>query len=1173
MDRTGGGLMPLVNGTPGDDSLVGGDTGDSIYGRAGDDVLQGGSGNDYIDGEDGTDILYGGDGDDGLLNTSDSSIPGAENDQMYGQGGNDNLYLYVTTTEPETVVMDGGAGDDRVHFDGWWYNHHVTLAGGDGNDTILCYGAATALIDAGSGDDILILSFSEVMTSATVALGTGKDLVQITSASFGRSEVPVAVHFTDFAGGAAGDRLSFDSAMRYLDGWDRISNPFATGHLALTQRAGVGAVLSMDVDGGGDELLDFVVFQGVDAATLGAFNIGWNADGSVGPGLVLDGTAGADAFLGSGDGDLLRGLAGDDRLIASAGNDVAEGGAGDDVLDGGWGDDRLYGGANNDQLFDVAGGDDEFYGGDGNDILEAQRDYVAAHSVVLLDGGEGNDALGYGPLNQTPYRRYVDDVTLLGGNGDDRIDVTWASSAVIDAGAGNDTLYLTASTTTYTITLGTGSDTIDLWHSGSPGSMIVTDFETGESGDRLDIDGYFGNRSGDMPAGTHPYAAGYARVVQRGADAVVQADRDGPSGSGGFVDLVVLQNRDANALTTHNLGGHSHIVGTAAGETLVGTGAAEVIRGLGGNDTLQAGSGNDLLDGGIGNDTLTGGLGNDTYYVDSAGDAINELAGQGTDRVFTGVSYTLAAQLEQLAASDAAGTAALTLSGNATANAITGNAGANVLDGRGGADVMTGLGGDDWYFVDSAGDVVVELANDPGNPLDGIAPGTAEGVNDRVFASVSYTLGAAAHVERLTTDNNAGTAAINLTGNALANLIYGNAGANVLNGAGGADTLVGLGGDDWYYVDDAGDAVSEAAGGGNDRIVTGVSYAMGAGVHVERLVTSDNAGFHEVSLTGNELANLVYGNAGNNVLDGRAGNDTLVGLDGFDTLVGGLGNDILSGGLGDDLYHVDSVGDVVLELAGEGSVDRVLASVSYVLGAGVDVELLTTNNNGGTAAINLTGNALAQTIYGNAGANVLDGRAGADTLIGLAGDDWYYVDDAGDYVMEMGGGGTDRVLASVSYSMVWADNVELLTTSNNAGTAAINLTGSYSANTIYGNAGANVLDGKQGADVLVGLGGADTFAFTTAIGYGNIDTISGFSVADDTIALDHAVFTGLPIGPLAAGALAIGPAATQLDDRIVYNAATGALLFDADGFEGVPAIQFATLAPGLALTGADFVVV
>ena len=64
------------------------------------------------------------------------------------------------------------------------------------------------------------------------------------------------------------------------------------------------------------------------------------------------------------------------------------------------------------------------------------------------------------------------------------------------------------------------------------------------------------------------------------------------------------------------------------------------------------------------------------------------------------------------------------------------------------------------------------------------------------------------------------------------------------------------------------------------------------------------------------------------------------------------------------------------------------------------IEHLATTNASGTTAINLTGNEFAQTIEGNAGANIINGGGGADTMIGHGGNDDYYVDNAGDKVVE-----------------------------------------------------------------------------------------------------------------------------------------------------------------------------
>ena len=349
-----------------------------------------------------------------------------------------------------------------------------------------------------------------------------------------------------------------------------------------------------------------------------------------------------------------------------------------------------------------------------------------------------------------------------------------------------------------------------------------------------------------------------------------------------------------------------------------------------------------------------------------------------------------------------------------------------------------------------------------------------------------------------------GTVIENATGGSAADVLVGNAAANLLNGGGGADTLIGRNGNDVYRVDAAGDQVTEASGEGEDRVTSSVTYTLGAGVHVETLGTVNAASTTALSLTGNELANSVYGNAGGNALNGGGANDLLVGLAGNDILYGGAGADNLRGGLGDDVYRMDDAADMIFEGSAEGS-DRVSASTSYTLNAGAAVETLVTNNGAATVALSLTGNEVNNSIYANAGDNVLSGGGGSDSLHGLEGKD--------------------------------------------------------------------TLKGGAGLDNLRGGAGEDNFLFDTALGAGNVDRIWDFAVADDTIQLDDAMFAGLGLGGLAAGAFATGAAASDADDRIIYNSATGALLFDADGNLAGAAVHFATLDPALAVSAADFAVI
>ena len=142
--------------------------------------------------------------------------------------------------------------------------------------------------------------------------------------------------------------------------------------------------------------------------------------------------------------------------------------------------------------------------------------------------------------------------------------------------------------------------------------------------------------------------------------------------------------------------------------------------------------------------------------------------------------------------------------------------------------------------------------------------------------------------------------------------------------------------------------------------------------------------------------------------------------------------------------------------------------------------------------------------------------------------------------------------------------------------AAINLTGNANGNVVIGNDGNNVINGGDGNDELTGLGGQDSFLFDTALNAAiNVDEITDFNVADDTIWLDDDIFSsGLTANNSVAGSqFVIGPAALDAGDRIIYNSATGAVLYDSDGTGPTAAVQFARLSAGLPLTNFDFLVV
>jgi Ca2+-binding RTX toxin-like protein len=349
-----------------------------------------------------------------------------------------------------------------------------------------------------------------------------------------------------------------------------------------------------------------------------------------------------------------------------------------------------------------------------------------------------------------------------------------------------------------------------------------------------------------------------------------------------------------------------------------------------GEASLSSGtSGADQLFGSVDVDKIFA-LGGDDQILSNAGDDI-VYAGSGNDIVYAGKGD----------------------------DEIYGGGGDDYIDGGSGADIMMGGPGNDRYIVDHENDLVVETIS------------RGAGGYDTVETMLSLT--ALDNIEALEAlgDND-----IDLTGNALDNLLVGNAGINNLSGQSGIDIIVGnagndtldggygrdklMGGegDDIYYVDSRSDVITESLEQGNDYVFATTSYTLSS--HVESL---ELVGIRAIFAGGNSLDNTLIGNNGNN------------------TLNGGLGADNMNGGIGDDTYIVDNIGDVVIDSAGN---DTVKSKINYTLGDGIEnLKML------GLLDIQGTGNNLDNTLTGNRGDNLLDGGAGSDYLIGGLGGDGF----------------------------------------------------------------------------------------------------------------------------------------------------------------------------------------
>ena len=260
-------------------------------------------------------------------------------------------------------------------------------------------------------------------------------------------------------------------------------------------------------------------------------------------------------------------------------------------------------------------------------------------------------------------------------------------------------------------------------------------------------------------------------------------------------------------------------------------------------------AGNDWLDGGSGADHMYGGPGHDSYVVDNAGDVVDETGGDGTDTVYSSVSFNLADPLHAIGSIEnltLTGNSSINATGNDLDNILLGNSKANVLIGGAGADWLDGGGGTDTAsYATSASGVTVSLALGTG------IGGDAQG--DHLF-----------NIE-------------NLTGSNFDDTLEGNAGNNKLVGGWGIDTV----------------SYAHAASGANG---VGVTVDLSS-TKAQNTVTAGSdtlSGFE--NLTGSQFNDTLRGTAGDNVITGLGGNDKLTGAGGNDTFVflPGFGNDMIT---------------------------------------------------------------------------------------------------------------------------------------------------------------------------------------------------------------------------------------------------------------------------------------
>ena len=988
---TGNTLDNALTGTSGDNTLDGQGGADTLIGGLGNDTYVVDNVGDVVTEQlnEGTDTVQAsisyalGTNVENLTLTGSAAINGTGNaldnvltgnsasNTLTGGAGNDT---YVVSTG-DMVIEAANQGLDQVLSDSTWTLganlENLTLTGtaainGTGNslNNILTGNSASNVLNGGVGADTLlggqgndIYVVDNVGDVVTEQANEGTDLIQST---------------VTYSLGANVENLTLTGAAAINATGNGLNNTL-TGNSAANVLAG-GAGNDLYVVGTGDTVIE----QSDEGTDTVQSAITWTLGANI-ENLTLTGAAAT-----NGTGNALNNV-----LTGNSAANTLDGGAGDDTLSGGAGADTLVGGLGNDTyIVDNVGDVMTELLNEGTDRVQSSVSYTLSANVEnltltgagalsatgnagenvltgnsgnnVLDGGMGADSLVGGLGNDTyvvddigdvvtenlnegtdtvqasityALGANVENLTLTGsgainGTGNNANNVVIGNSAanVLDGGGGTDTLRGGLGDDTYVIddamdvvteNLNEGSDTVQAAFNYTLGGNVENLTLTGTgaingTGNTLN-NVLTGNDADNVLSG----GAGADTLIGGQGDDIYLVDNAG--------DVISEQANEGTDLVQSSV---SYSL-SADVENLTLTGTAGInATGNSLNNILRGNAGANVLDGGTGADTLIGGKGNDTYLVDDAGDVVTENLNEGTDTVQAFITYTLGANLENLAL---VGTSTIDGTGNALNNVLTGNNAANVLtsgdgndtlDGGAGGDTLIGGLGNDTYLVDDANDLVMEALNE----------GT-----DTVQSTVTYALGA--NVENLILT---GSSALNGTGNALNNVLTGNSAANVLAGGAGNDT----------YVVSAGDSLIEHANEGTDTVQSDVSWTLGANLENLTLL-----GTTAISGIGNAFNNVLRGNSAANILAGGLGNDT----------------------------YVASTGDTIVENSNEGT-DTVQSDVSWTLGANLENLTLT-----GITASNGTGNSLSNTLTGNAAANQLTGGTGNDTLRGGLGNDTYLI--------------------------------------------------------------------------------------------------------------------------------------------------------------------------------------
>ncbi|ESQ74630.1 calcium-binding protein [Asticcacaulis sp. AC402] len=410
--------------------------------------------------------------------------------------------------------------------------------------------------------------------------------------------------------------------------------------------------------------------------------------------VLVDATPGV-SLTGSHSNNNLTTATGNDSLWGLAGNDSLNGGNGADSMNGGAGDDTF----SVDNIGDVASETASGVDTGGYDLVNSTVTFTLGDFIeaLTLGGNVNMDGTGNALDNVINGNSYINVLSGLGGR--DRIFGGYGNDT-LNGGDGND--YLDGGNDLDQMAGGLGDDTylvnqvgdIAIEAAGEGKDTVLSSISyslVGQVIENLTLTGYTGINGTGNGVGNVIIGNAYNNVLIGGAGADTMIGGNGNDTYG--VDVAGDVVSEAPAYGTDTVEASITYTLSANLENLILTGLANI------NGTGNAG--NNVITGNAGTNALAGGAGNDTYYIQNTTDTISEATGNGTDIIYSSVTYTVFGAVETLALT---GVDNINATGNSLVNILIGNDGDNVLNGKSGADTMTGgLGSDTFLFQTSSG--------------------------------------------------------------------------------------------------------------------------------------------------------------------------------------------------------------------------------------------------------------------------------------------------------------------------------------------------------------------------------------------------------------------------------------------------------------------------------------